>query len=134
MKTQYPTNKQRLFSIINTKKLQLAPLANFKSLLLLTVFIQFSFNTFSQTYTSGNPGLFGIDGDINTETRLSGSFTAAGSHDWFKINTGTGLSIFDTTNADTYRKQLASGKNIEFYKKMQYGAYTIQNGYLMLDG
>ncbi len=85
-------------------------------------------------FAPGNPANFGIDGDLYTEERLQGNFSPTGSHDWFKINNGTGIAVFDTVDAAKVKAQLVTGKNYMFAKKMQYGAYTIQGGYLMLDG
>src|SRR4051812_40094144 len=45
----------------------------------------------AQTYSSSNPGSFGIDGDVYSDTVLNGSFPPAGSHDWFYKTGGAGI-------------------------------------------
>jgi hypothetical protein len=86
-----------------------------------------------QTYSSNNPGLFGIDGDIYSDAVLSGSFTAAGSHDWFQLSSGTGIGVFDTTGAAVAKAQISTGKNYSFTKKMQQAKFSTYGGLLLLD-
>lgn len=87
----------------------------------------------AQTYSSNNPGLFGVDGDISSDVVLNGSFTAAGSHDWFKSASGTGIGIFDTTGAAIAKQQISAGKNYPFLKKMQQAKFSTYAGMLLLD-
>ena len=87
----------------------------------------------AQTYSSNNPGLFGVDGDIYSDAVLNGSFTAAGSHDWFKSASGTGIGIFDTTGAAIAKQQISAGKNYPFLKKMQQAKFSTYAGMLLLD-
>lgn len=82
---------------------------------------------------SGSPANFGIDGDIRTDFRMSGTFTATGTHDWFKLNTGTGLGVIDTFNTGGFKTSLASGANITFAKGMSVPRYSTVNNSIMLD-
>ncbi|MBD0332066.1 MAG: hypothetical protein ICV66_05365, partial [Chitinophagaceae bacterium] len=88
----------------------------------------------SQTFPPGLVAKFGVDADLTSDERLSGTFTAAGSHDWFKKDNGTGLGMFDTVGKSYYSSQIAAGKNISFTKRIQYASYSIQSNLLMLDG
>jgi hypothetical protein len=84
-------------------------------------------------YSAGNPGKFGIDGDIFSDARQQGTFAATGSHDWFYTKSGTGLGMFDTSDSSSIKALLSSGVNYSFNKRMQYAPYSIQNGQFFLD-
>lgn len=88
---------------------------------------------FSQSLPPGQAAKFGIDGDIKSDRAAQGSFSASGSHDWFKQTGGTGNGLFDTAGQATYKTQIASGQNVSFLKKMQYPRYSVQDGILLLD-
>jgi hypothetical protein len=64
---------------------------------------------------------------------MSGSFTAAGTHDWFKLIAGTGIGVIDTTNTDSYKVSLAAGNNISFDKGMSVARYSTVDSKLLLD-
>jgi hypothetical protein len=83
--------------------------------------------------SAGAPANFGIDGDVKNDYRMSGSFTAAGTHDWFKLIAGTGIGVIDTTNTNSYRVSLAAGNNIVFDKGMSVARYSAVDGKLLLD-
>lgn len=101
---------------------------------LLTAFsFLFSQPASAQTYSPGQAAKFGIDGDLRAEERQTGSFVAAGSHDWFKSNNGTGTGLIDTTGAASLKTQIMGGANIAFTKKMEMPMYSIQDGVLLMD-
>jgi len=102
--------------------------------LLTAAVVMTSLSLSAQTYSSSNPGNFGIDGDIYTDTVLNGSFTAAASHDWFYKDGGSGIAVFDTTGTALARQNITNGVNYGFTKKMQFAQYSTQGGYLFLDG
>lgn len=104
-----------------------------KSFFVLTVSIFFFQFCTAQTVTSGNPGLFGVDGDLYTDTVMNGTFTIAGSHDWFFKSGGTGISVFDTVGRATAYKSISQGLNYNMTKKMQYSRYSTQGGVMLLD-
>lgn len=81
----------------------------------------------------GNPAKFGIDGDLKNDYRLNGSFTAAGSHDWFKMQAGTGMGVIDTTNTSAYKASLAAGNNISFSKGSSVARYSTVDNSILLD-
>ena len=83
--------------------------------------------------SAGAPGNFGIDGDLKNDYNMSGSFTAAGTHDWFKLIAGTGIGVIDTTNTNSYKVSLAAGNNISFDKGMSVARYSTVDGKLLLD-
>jgi hypothetical protein len=83
--------------------------------------------------TTGSPGKFGIDGDIRNDFRMSGTFTSAGSHDWIKLNSGTGLGIIDTTNTGGFKASLAAGSNITFTKGIALPRYSTVDNTILLD-
>ena len=111
-----------------------APVFRLKGLAILLSGVCFTSSVYGQTYSSFNPGNFGIDGDIYSDTVQSGTFTAAGSHDWFYKIGGTGIGIFDTSGTAYARQQINAGVNYGFTKKMQYPQYATQAGSLLLDG
>jgi len=82
---------------------------------------------------AGAPANFGIDGDVRNDFRMSGTFTAAGTHDWFKLTAGTGIGVIDTTNKNSYIVALATGNNIQFNKGMTVPRYSTVDGKLLLD-
>jgi hypothetical protein len=88
---------------------------------------------FSQILSPGLVAKFGIDGDLRSDERQNGTFTAAGSHDWFKRTSGTGIGTIDTTGAAGWRTQLLGGANIAFSRRMPYERYSIQDDVVMLD-
>jgi hypothetical protein len=88
---------------------------------------------YSQILSPGLVAKFGIDGDLRSDERQNGTFTAAGSHDWFKRTTGTGIGIIDTAGAAALRSQLVGGANIAFSRRMPYIRYSVQDGVVMLD-
>lgn len=81
----------------------------------------------------GQAAKFGIDGDLRSDERQNGNFTAAGSHDWFKKAGGTGLGLIDTTGAAVVKSQIKAGANVAFSRKMQFPRYSVQDGVLMMD-
>ncbi|HWJ27382.1 MAG TPA: hypothetical protein VNS32_12630, partial [Flavisolibacter sp.] len=101
--------------------------------LFLSNFCFYNFST-AQTVSSGNPALFGIDGDLYSDTVMTGSFTVAGSHDWFFKTGGTGIGVFDTTGRAVAYNSISQGSNYAMFKKMQYPRYSIQGGVMLLDG
>jgi hypothetical protein len=120
---------------VNTHVLTLNATIRFRSYALLTaVVVMTSHGLYAQTYTSSNPGNFGIDGDLYSDTVLNGSFTAAASHDWFYKAGGGGIAVFDTTGTALAKEKINSGANYGFTKKMQFAQYSTQGGYLFLDG
>lgn len=58
---------------------------------------------------------------------------AAGSHDWFEKDGGSGIGLIDVTDAASLKTQLANGANIAFIKKMQFTLYSVQDGVLLMD-
>jgi hypothetical protein len=68
-----------------------------------------------------------------SNARTQGTFTASGSHDWFKFGTGTGIGIFDTIGASVHKAQISTGQNYSFAKPMQYSRYSIQDGTIQMD-
>jgi hypothetical protein len=100
---------------------------------LLFCVLLFGTPAFSQILPPGLAAKFGIDGDINSDERQSGAFTAAGSHDWFMKNNGSGLGLFDTTGASVFRQQIMTGNNVTFLKRMQYMRYSAHDGVVLLD-
>jgi hypothetical protein len=99
----------------------------------LLLLLIISLNGLHAQYQPGLAAKFGVDGDIKSEERLNGTFTAAGSHDWFQ-KTASGFGIFNTEGAATIAPQIAAGQNYSFSKRMQYDPYSIQDGIMMLDG
>ncbi|GAC1423926.1 MAG: hypothetical protein NVS9B7_21990 [Flavisolibacter sp.] len=97
------------------------------------LFSLISFHSFAQSFSSNNPGLFGIDGDLYSDYVMNGTFTAAGSHDWFFKTGGTGMGVFDTSNTFYAKSQLSQGINYSFTKKMAYPPYSTQGGMIFLD-
>jgi len=83
--------------------------------------------------SSGAPANFGVDGDLKNDYRMSGSFTAAGTHDWFSLVAGTGIGVIDTTNTGSYKVSLAAGNNIAFDKGMSVARYSTVDAKLLLD-
>ncbi|ANE52657.1 hypothetical protein [Flavisolibacter tropicus] len=97
-------------------------------------FLSINCSLSAQSLTPSNPAKFGVDGDIFAGTRLQGSFTAAGSHDWFQQNDPSAYSVFDTAGAAEAKSQISSGQNYSFSKKMLFHTFSVQDGLLMLDG
>ena len=108
--------------------------ASIKRMILAGTIMTGTLSLQAQIYSADNPGNFGIDGDIFTSQKISGSFNAAGTDDWFSKAGASGLSMFDNLDPNNNKSKLSSGTNISFYKKMQWPAYSTQNGNLMLDG
>jgi hypothetical protein len=103
----------------------------FFTLCALGSLLLFTSKLFAQS--SGAPAIFGIDGDLKNDYRMSGSFTAAGTHDWFKLIAGTGIGVIDTTNTSSYAVSLAAGNNIAFDKGMSVARYSTVDSKLLLD-
>ena len=76
---------------------------------------------------------FGIDGDLYSDYRQNGTFTAAGSHDWFKTANGAGIGVIDSSGAAVLKAQLASGKNISFTKGSNIPRFSVVDTFLHLD-
>ena len=70
--------------------------------LILCVCLFFVANLKAQ-YSPGNPGKFGIDGDVYSDARQQGNFAAAGSHDWFYTKNGSGMGMFDTSDSSSIK-------------------------------
>ncbi len=83
--------------------------------------------------SAGAPAFFGIDGDVQNDYRQNGNFAAGGTHDWFKLNSGTGMGVIDTNNTKAYKLSLAAGNNIAFDKGLSVARYSVVNNYLLLD-
>jgi hypothetical protein len=103
-----------------------------KSFLLLVTACFFN-SLINAQLSPGAPANFGIDGDIRSDYRLSGSFSAAGTHDWFKNTTGTGIGLIDITNSASVTSSLAAGNNLAFSKGMSVPSFSVQSSKLMLD-
>src|SRR6476620_7530514 len=97
-------------------------------------FLSIPFSLSAQSFIPSNPAKFGVDGDVFAGTRLQGSFTAAGSHDWFQQNDPSAYSVFDTTGATEAKSQISSGQNYAFTKKMLFHTFSVHDELLMLDG
>ena len=100
--------------------------------ILFFVTIVVSKESFAQL-AAGAPANFGVDGDVKNDFKLSGTFNAAGTHDWFKSVTGTGIGVIDTANASSYKASLSAGNNIAFDKGMSIARYTTVDGSVLLD-
>jgi hypothetical protein len=87
----------------------------------------------AQILPPGLAGKFGVDADMISNARTQGTFTGAGSHDWFKFGTGTGIGIFDTIGASVKKALISQGSNHSFAKPMQYSRYSIQDGTIQMD-
>lgn len=87
----------------------------------------------AQIQNSALVAKFGIDGDLYSDFRQNGTFTAAGSHDWFKTANGTGIGIIDTTGAASLKALLSSGNNIAFTKGSSIPSFTVVDTFLHLD-
>lgn len=81
----------------------------------------------------GQAAKFGIDGDIRSDERQNGNFTAAGSHDWFKTPNGKGAGLIDVTGSADLKTQIMDGANVAFTKKMQLPLYSVQDDVLLMD-
>lgn len=100
------------------------------SLVLLSI-ILFSSSLTAQ-YSPGNPGIFGIDGDLFSGQRLNGVFTPAGSHDWFS-KTVLNQGLFDTSDSTVIKNNISNGGNYSFSKRMQFPLFTVQDSRLLVD-
>lgn len=91
----------------------------------------------AQTYLPGLVANFGVEGDLLSGTRQSGSFSPQDTHDWF-LKTGgaanAGKGIIDTTGNSAIAARLALGENFSFNREMKYSKYSIVDGLLLLDG
>ncbi|HET9056892.1 MAG TPA: T9SS type A sorting domain-containing protein [Chitinophagaceae bacterium] len=99
---------------------------------LLVIAILLSRKSFAQLST-GVASNFGIDGDVKSDYRQNGTFSATGTHDWFRSNSGSGIGVIDTTNASLYTSLLAAGKNPTFDRGMSVPVFTMVDGNLMID-
>lgn len=104
-----------------------------RSCILPALAVLLSFAANAQIQNSAAVAKFGIDGDLYSDYRLNGTFTAAGTHDWFKTTGGTGIGVIDTTGAAWLKAQLASGKNISFAKGSSIPRFSITDTFLHLD-
>jgi hypothetical protein len=91
------------------------------------------YDLFSQTLTNGYPANFGIDGDLQSNVRLVGSWNPTGTHDWFKGAATTALGIIDTTGGSIALAHLVTGENYVFNRGMSVPRYSVQDGFLLLD-
>ena len=123
-------NSTQVTHVINS--LSLANVIAFR-LITVIVMLLLAINSIFGQLSSGLPAKFGIDGDLKNDYRLSGTFTAAASDDWFKMNSGTGIGVIDTTGTGAFKSSLAAGNNIAFSKGLAMPRYSIQNGYMMVD-
>lgn len=79
------------------------------------------------------PANFGIDGDLYSNRYAAASTTAAGTDDWFRDNSGTGLGVIDTSSKTKWAYSVAYGQNLAFSAGMAFSRYSTQNSRLMLD-
>ncbi|MES2848395.1 MAG: hypothetical protein V4685_05030 [Bacteroidota bacterium] len=89
--------------------------------------------TTAQIQNSSAVAKFGIDGDLYSDYRLNGTFTAAGTHDWFRTSRGTGIGVIDIADAAALKAQLESGKNISFTRGSSIPRFSIVDTFLHLD-
>jgi hypothetical protein len=89
---------------------------------------------FAQVQNSALVARFGIDGDQYSDVRQNGTFSPAGTDDWFKTNNGTGRGIIDTTGAAALKASLAAGNNISFIKGSSIPRFSVTDTILHLDG
>lgn len=87
----------------------------------------------SQVQSSNLVAKFGVDGDLYSDYRQNGTFTAAASQDWFKTTNNIGRGMIDTTGAATYKSQLSNGDNIEFTNGMAFPSYSVMDSILYMD-
>jgi hypothetical protein len=123
-----PTNVFFMKTNFTHQKIFIAPLF----LLMTTVFVVTSFGQL-------NPGLlsnFGIEGDGLPGYNSLNTFNASNTDDWYMKAGGnaSGNNVIDTTGYMNYYNALSAGQNLLFSMKMKYPMYTVQNGYLYLDG
>jgi hypothetical protein len=128
MKNKYPVNLYNLGNQAGHGGLR----AYYQRFLLFPLLLSVQIGM-SQTYSPGLAGKFGIDADMISNARTQGTFTGAGSHDWFKFGTGTGIGIFDTVGAAAQKVLISAGQNYSFAKPMQYSRYSIQDGTIQMD-
>ncbi len=81
---------------------------------------------------------FGVDGDVlsGRSQNLTPSSTP-NSFDWFKAPgnaAGVGVGVIDTTGSSVYKTRLQASENFTFNQGMAFPRYSVQNGYLLLDG
>ena len=100
---------------------------------LATIAVLVSLPGLTQIQNTALVGKFGIDGDLYSDYRQNGTFTAAGSHDWFKTANGTGKGVIDTTGAAALKTQLLAGKNISFNMGSSIPRFSIVDTFLHLD-
>ncbi len=87
----------------------------------------------AQVQNSALIGRFGIDGDLRTDYRQNGTFTASGSDDWFWTPGGSGKGVIDTSGAELAKAALSSGKNISFVKGTSIPRYSFTDTILYMD-
>lgn len=97
------------------------------------IMLLLSFKTFCQVQNSALVAKFGIDGDLYSDYRQNGTFTAAGSHDWFKTTNGTGRGVIDTTGATMLKTLLSNGSNISFTRGSAIPRFSIVDTFLHMD-
>jgi hypothetical protein len=97
------------------------------------IILLLSFTTFGQVQNSALVAKYGIDGDLYSDVRQNGTFTSAGSHDWFKTTNGTGRGVIDTTGAAMLKTLLSNGNNISFTKGSAIPRFSIVDTFLHLD-
>jgi hypothetical protein len=101
--------------------------------LLVVITTLFTLPAFCQIQNSALVAKFGIDGDLKSDYRQNGAFTATGSHDWFKTADGFGKGVIDTTGAAALKSLLAAGKNIAFTKGTSIPRFSIIDSFVHLD-
>lgn len=114
----------------NFTSLKTVNLLTVASVILITLL---SLSGSAQIQNSALIAKFGIDGDLYSDFRQNGTFTAAGSHDWFKTANGTGIGIIDTTGAASFKTLLSSGNNIAFTKGSSIPSFSVVDTFLHLD-
>ncbi|MDB5278838.1 MAG: hypothetical protein JWR61_3793 [Ferruginibacter sp.] len=92
-----------------------------------------SLTSVCQIQNSALVAKFGIDGDLYSDYRQNGTFTAAGSHDWFKTNNGTGRGVIDTTGATMLKTLLSNGNNISFTRGSAIPRFSVVDTFLHMD-
>ncbi|WP_345270198.1 beta strand repeat-containing protein, partial [Nibrella viscosa] len=95
-------------------------------------------SSFAQTTQPTVIANFGVEADLYANFRQAGTFTAAGTDDWFfrTIYPGVGRNVIDTTGAAALRafyQNTANNRNISFTRRMSTPLYTVVNNRLWLD-
>jgi len=120
------------FSMIQTVIL-IQTLRNEKTLVLLICGTHVLLNSGAFAQSPGKVTNFGIEGDVLSNFNLAGTWTATGSHDWFRNSNTSALGVIDTTGAATAYTHLLAGENYVFDRGMSVARYSVQDGYVLLD-